>query len=133
RPRPAGRRPSRRRPRRWRRPAAPHEVLPAQEEEGEAKGEAEEEEADGASSSGESVEVDVEEELRCGVFSEKGPGKEVCEDFAVEKVKLPITVLGETASCFFFGVFDGHGGKHCAEYASEHLAKNVLARLRDRT
>ena len=73
--------------------------------------------------------------------------------------------LGETATCVFFGVFDGHGGPYCAEHVvqvsvfevfevaprdtwrrrgqsvlrffvgrrkSTHLAKNVLARLRDR-
>lgn len=87
---------------------------------------------DAASSSASSVELDLEEELRAGSFQEKGPGKDHCEDFVVDKLKLPISVLGETASCFFFGVFDGHGGHHCAEFAANHLAKNILSRLRDR-
>lgn len=108
-------------------------VLPEED----ANDDEEADDADGASSSGESIELDVEEELRCGLHSDKGPGKENCEDFAVEKSKLPITVLTdqvqETATCFFFGVFDGHGGKHCAEYCADHLAKNIMARLRDRT
>jgi len=80
----------------------------------------------------ESVELDIEEELKSGAFAEKGKGKEQIEDYVVDKAKLPVNLLGETASCFFFGVFDGHGGHTCAEYTFNHLAKNVMARLRDR-
>lgn len=94
--------------------------------------EAEEEEA-GDDSSGSSVELDLFEELQSGSYQIKGEAKDHCEDYVLDKVKLPISVLGETATCVFFGVFDGHGGSACAEYAHAHLAKNVLARLRDRT
>eukprot|EP00435_Cladocopium_sp_Y103_P062322 s36_g23.t4 len=79
-----------------------------------------------------SVEIDLEEELKCGFHQDKAEGKETCEDYLVEKLKLPINVLGETATFVFFGVFDGHGGPYCAEHVSTHLAKNILARLRDR-
>lgn len=91
-------------------------------------------EADGedAASEASSVEIDVEEELKCGFHQDKAEGKETCEDFLVDKLKLPINVLGETATFVFFGVFDGHGGPYCAEHVSTHLAKNILARLRDR-
>jgi len=83
-------------------------------------------------SSGSSVEIDLEEELLSGTYTVKGAVKDHCEDFAVQKVKIPISALGETATCLFYGVFDGHGGFTCAEYAAAHLAKNVLSRLRDR-
>lgn len=101
--------------------------------EGAASGEeGEEGDEDGAGSES-SVDIDLFEELKSGVYQVKGDAKDQCEDFAVDKVKIPVSVLGETATCVFFGVFDGHGGAYCAEYASTHLAKNVLARLRDRT
>jgi len=90
-------------------------------------------EEDTESSSASSVDIDLVEELHSGVYQVKGEAKDQCEDFVVDKVKIPISVLGETATCVFFGVFDGHGGGSCAEYAATHLAKNVLARLRDRT
>eukprot|EP00927_Polykrikos_kofoidii_P033738 TRINITY_DN28567_c0_g1_i1.p1 TRINITY_DN28567_c0_g1~~TRINITY_DN28567_c0_g1_i1.p1 ORF type:complete len:819 (-),score=164.47 TRINITY_DN28567_c0_g1_i1:106-2562(-) len=86
-----------------------------------------------ASSSGSSVDIDLEEELKTGMHCEKGATKDAIEDFSVQKTKIPVSVLGETASCFFWGVFDGHGGNSCAEYAYNHLAKNILSRLRDRT
>jgi len=84
-------------------------------------------------SSGSSVDIDLFEELKCGVHQVKGDRKDQCEDFFVDKTKIPVSVLGETATCVFFGVFDGHGGSTCSEYAAAHLAKNVLSRLRDRT
>jgi len=80
-----------------------------------------------------SVEIDVFEELLSGISTQKGPGKDRCEDFAAEKVRIPIASLCETDSvAVFFGVFDGHGGQYCAEYAAAHLAKNILSRLHDR-
>eukprot|EP00913_Durusdinium_trenchii_P011949 g11224.t1 len=100
---------------------APEETQEQAEENGE---------VDGSEAS--SVEIDLEEELKCGFHQDKAEGKETCEDFLVDKVKLPINVLGETASFVFFGVFDGHGGPYCAEHVSTHLGKNILARLRDR-
>eukprot|EP00439_Symbiodinium_sp_Y106_P069732 s223_g12.t1 len=87
---------------------------------------------DGEGSEASSVEVDVEEDLKCGFCQDKAAGKESIEDFLVDKLKLPINVLGETATCVFHAVFDGHGGPYCAEHVSTHLAKNILARLRDR-
>jgi len=87
---------------------------------------------DGAESEGSSVEVDLVEELHSGLHQDKGPNKEAIEDYASLKVQIPISVLGETATCVFFAVFDGHGGTSCAEYVSNHLAKNILSRLRDR-
>ena len=45
-------------------------------------------------------------------------GKEAIEDYVVDKLKLPINALGETATCVFFGVFDGHGGPYCAEHVA---------------
>ncbi|CAE7727339.1 unnamed protein product, partial [Symbiodinium sp. KB8] len=87
---------------------------------------------DGEGSEASSVEVDVEEDLMCGFCQDKAAGKESIEDFLVDKLKLPINVLGETATCVFHAVFDGHGGPYCAEHVSTHLAKNILARLRDR-
>lgn len=87
---------------------------------------------DGEGSEASSVEIDVEESLRSGLHQEKGDGKDELEDYQVDKLKLPINVLGETATCIFYGIFDGHGGPWCAEYISAHLAKNILARLRDR-
>merc|ERR1719183_3146770 len=80
-------------------------------------------------SSGSEVEIDLEAELKSGMYSVKGAVKDHCEDFAVQKVKIPVSALSEGASCIFFGVFDGHGGFTCAEYTAAHLAKNVLSRL----
>jgi len=36
-----------------------------------------------------------------GLASEKGPSKDHCEDYYVEKQNIPIGVLGETATCVF--------------------------------
>jgi len=85
------------------------------------------------SSSASSVEIDLMEELYSGMYQVKGAIKDHCEDFSVQKVKVPISALGETATCVFFGVFDGHGGSYCAEYAAAHMGKNLLSRLHDRT
>mmetsp|Transcript_83461 Transcript_83461/g.153265 ORF Transcript_83461/g.153265 Transcript_83461/m.153265 type:complete len:700 (-) Transcript_83461:37-2136(-) len=113
------------------------EIEEAAEEESKAEagdedGESAEAGDDDAESSGSSIEIDLFEDLVSGTYTVKGTNKDQCEDFAVQKVKIPISVLGETATCVFFGVFDGHGGGYCAEYAAAHLAKNVLSRLRDR-
>jgi len=101
---------------------------------GETDGDEEMEEGDdeAADSDEESVEVDVFDELITGLAAEKGPTKDVIEDYSVNKMKLPISVLGEDATCVFFAVFDGHGGSSCAEYCASHLAKNILSRLRDK-
>jgi len=87
---------------------------------------------DDGASSGSEVEIDLEAELKSGMHTLKGATKDHCEDFAVQSVKLPISLLGETAVCIFYGVFDGHGGFTCAEFAAAHLGKNILSRLRDR-
>eukprot|EP00929_Paragymnodinium_shiwhaense_P023047 TRINITY_DN14522_c0_g1_i2.p1 TRINITY_DN14522_c0_g1~~TRINITY_DN14522_c0_g1_i2.p1 ORF type:complete len:878 (+),score=286.47 TRINITY_DN14522_c0_g1_i2:164-2797(+) len=89
-------------------------------------------EDDDAESSGSSVEVDVEQDLTTGAFAEKGPNKDAIEDYSVEKIKLPLDVFGDSAMCFYWAVFDGHGGSSCAEYAASHLHTNLFARLRDR-
>jgi len=82
--------------------------------------------------SGSEAEIDVFDELKSGVANEKGPKKERCEDFFIDKLKLPIGVLGESATCVVYAVMDGHNGSSCAEYATSHLGKNILSRLRDR-
>mmetsp|Transcript_28408 Transcript_28408/g.51303 ORF Transcript_28408/g.51303 Transcript_28408/m.51303 type:complete len:706 (+) Transcript_28408:57-2174(+) len=101
-------------------------------EEMEADEDGEDHDNDEAASEASSVEIDLFEELKSGMHTEKGPGKDKIEDYSVDKLKLPVNVLGETATCVFFGVFDGHGGHHCAEHVSEHLPTSILARLRER-
>eukprot|EP00928_Gymnodinium_smaydae_P078859 TRINITY_DN62921_c0_g1_i1.p1 TRINITY_DN62921_c0_g1~~TRINITY_DN62921_c0_g1_i1.p1 ORF type:complete len:692 (-),score=163.10 TRINITY_DN62921_c0_g1_i1:105-2180(-) len=115
------------------RPCATAVHILSPEEKKQAEKDAPEEEDDDGIESGSEVDLDLEEQLTSGMYQVKGANKDHIEDFAVEKVKVPIDVLGETASCFFFGVYDGHGGSSCAEYAASHLATNVLARLRDRS
>jgi len=53
-------------------------------------------------SSASSVDIDLFEELHSGLVQEKGANKDHIEDYAVDKVKLPVSVLGETATCVFF-------------------------------
>eukprot|EP00747_Dinoflagellata_sp_TGD_P058385 gnl/TRDRNA2_/TRDRNA2_151097_c1_seq2.p1 gnl/TRDRNA2_/TRDRNA2_151097_c1~~gnl/TRDRNA2_/TRDRNA2_151097_c1_seq2.p1 ORF type:complete len:865 (-),score=290.92 gnl/TRDRNA2_/TRDRNA2_151097_c1_seq2:108-2702(-) len=88
-----------------------------------------------AMSEASSVEIDLFEELKSGMFQQQGANKDKTEDYAVVKAKIPIGALSENenaAMCLFFGVFDGHGGSYCAEYAAAQVAKNVLSRLHDR-
>eukprot|EP00933_Yihiella_yeosuensis_P040835 TRINITY_DN35243_c0_g1_i1.p1 TRINITY_DN35243_c0_g1~~TRINITY_DN35243_c0_g1_i1.p1 ORF type:complete len:711 (+),score=243.48 TRINITY_DN35243_c0_g1_i1:113-2245(+) len=103
-----------------------------EDEEMEGEGEGGEDDGEDAVSEGSSVELDLFEEIKSGVHQDKAEGKEQIEDFLIDKLKIPVSVLGETATCVFFGVFDGHGGHYCAEFTAAHLAKNVLSRLRDR-
>lgn len=52
-----------------------------------------------------------------------------CEDRAVDGLVLSVSELGVEASCIAFAIFDGHGGKGCAEYATENLIQNISASL----
>lgn len=56
--------------------------------------------------------------LDCGVTSEQGT-RRTMED---QHTMLPLA-----EGIPFFGVYDGHGGKQCAEYLKENLHKVVLA------
>jgi len=96
------------------------------------EGSGEEDDADGNASEASSVEIDLLSELKSGATVDKAAGKDKVEDYVVEKLEVPVSVLGETATCVFYGVFDGHGGHNCAEHIANNLAKNFLARLRDR-
>ncbi|KAH7443513.1 hypothetical protein KP509_02G038000 [Ceratopteris richardii] len=73
--------------------------------------------------SGHNVNVHQHETDQYAVASKKGC-KDRMEDFYTASVKF----AGDTKQAFF-GVFDGHGGKHAAEFAAANLGRHISAVL----
>jgi serine/threonine protein phosphatase PrpC len=99
-------------------------IGPALPDAGPAPPEAAADEADGSDEGGEeeSAPVDAEEEVAraLAVHTESWQGKkEAQEDRYIQGTRL-----GKLGTAF--GVFDGHGGVHAAEYVAKHLPNNVM-------
>jgi len=85
-----------------------------------------EEEEEVASESGSHDEININKSLVCQYYSQKGPMKSENQDRYAEKKTLP-NMHSDEAEFFYLGLFDGHNGDGCAEYAKNHLDKNLCA------
>ncbi|KAM6562315.1 hypothetical protein CsatB_022313 [Cannabis sativa] len=65
-------------------------------------------------------------EVGVGVFSRKGKKK-----FMEDTHKIASCLQDNPNKRFFFGVYDGHGGKKAAEFVAENLHNNVLEMMKN--